>query len=227
LDQTIEEREEREDREDDESRHTRDSLRVNLGALSLLEVLEVLKDEGLLKESLYTKFASVHCSIDISDFLKKFSEGDLASFNYKVTPFTLLDHRRLAELMSNLKPESYYLGEIISISKEVQNFLVSLYDLSSEKYHKLYKNIDETSKIGWWAELIDTNKTKILEACKRNLQHKKNINVRTQPRSTAEQPRPSSELPRPTAELPRLTAELPRHDEDSRRANMVPKRRYI
>ena len=60
----------------------------------------------------------------------------------------------------------------------MHNFLVSLYDLQAEKYYKLYKNIDEISKIEWWSELIEANKAAVMETCKRNLQNRKNVDVK-------------------------------------------------
>jgi hypothetical protein len=79
---------------------------------------------------------------DLDEFIKKFTAGKLATFDYKNIPFTLLDHRRLSELIFNLYPEKYYIGEIYSENVEVFNFLVSCYDLQSDMYYKLYKNID-------------------------------------------------------------------------------------
>lgn len=68
--------EEREDVEEVEEREEEQVQKINLGSKSLLEIVEILKEEGLIKDiQLLQKFKKNHNHKNTMEFLSKFTSG--------------------------------------------------------------------------------------------------------------------------------------------------------
>jgi hypothetical protein len=80
--------------------------------------------------------------------------------------FTLLDHRRISELLINLFPAHYVIGNISNPHPEVQDFLEKMYDLSGEDYYKLYTKIDNISRVKWWGKILITQEERLSSSYK-------------------------------------------------------------
>lgn len=72
--------------------------------MSLLNLIKELASENLISPPIFREFATNHSKTDIDDFLMKFKKGKLHKFDFNVFKFTILDHRRLAELLVSEQP---------------------------------------------------------------------------------------------------------------------------
>lgn len=91
--------------------------------MALLSLIKELASELVISPPLFREFSVNHSSADIYDFLLKFKKGKLHKFNFNTFKFTILDHRRLAELLSTLKPQQFELGIIKQDDPEIEDFL--------------------------------------------------------------------------------------------------------
>ena len=61
-----------------EERNEEQVEKINLGSKSLLEIVEILKEEGLIKDTkLLQKFRNNHTHKNTMEFLSKFTSGKL------------------------------------------------------------------------------------------------------------------------------------------------------
>lgn len=126
---------------------------------------EVHKHE-LLPNDLVKNYTSKHSNADIFDFISKFKSGKLRKFDYASFPFTLLDHRRLAELLVSICPQDYCIEEVERSKDDAGEFLRNIYSLDSKEYYELYMKIDHTSKILWWSEIMVDQESRITKGVK-------------------------------------------------------------
>lgn len=96
-------------------------------------------------------------------FLSRFKEGKLHHFDFKTHPISILDHRRLSELLYNLHTDIYYKGPCRHSNPELYDFLINLYELPANHYFQLYNKVDSISHIEWWKELMKIHDEKLME----------------------------------------------------------------
>jgi len=61
----------------------------------------------------------------------------IQKWNFKNSKFTIIDHRRLSELLVRVFPKMYKIGQPMAINKSINDFLVNLYELTWTDYNKL------------------------------------------------------------------------------------------
>ena len=83
----------------------------------------------MITNKMANKFSENQDINTVMEFLEKLTSGHLDSYDFEAHPFTLLDHRRISELLSNLYSEKYKIGEVSSPNKDIHTFLVRLYEL--------------------------------------------------------------------------------------------------
>lgn len=103
---------------------------------------------------MYADFTASHSFSHILTFISKFYAGKLHEFDFQTIRFTLLDHRRISELLINLFPTEYFLGPLDSPHPKVLEFLEKMYELSGEEYYNLYYKIDNISRVKWWGKIL-------------------------------------------------------------------------
>lgn len=101
--------------------------------------------------STYNQFINTNGHLQIRRFLEAWQGGELAGFDFKRTYFTLLDHRRLSELLLHCFPTQYTRGSIDSLHPDVKEFIAATYRLNSDDYTEAYLLLDEISECSWWA----------------------------------------------------------------------------
>lgn len=91
-----------------------------------------------------------------------FKNGILHQFDFDKIKFTLLDHRRMSQLLINLYPKHYYTGKVHSTDPNAAPFLKSLYEMNGEEYYRLFTKIDKISKIKWWSKILITQEDNLI-----------------------------------------------------------------
>jgi hypothetical protein len=89
----------------------------------------------------------------IKDFIECWTQLKMHEYDFKKTPFTLLDHRRLSELLLHFFPERYTIGSIDAFHVDEKEFLRKSYYINAEDYVKCYLVLDSLSGRNWWEEL--------------------------------------------------------------------------
>ena len=135
---------------------------LNLGMMPLMDLVGIMASEGLISKKLCSHYMRNESNGLTKEFLLKFENGKLDSYDFKAMPFTLLDHRRISELLIKLYPEKYTIGRIGSMRRDIHKFLHGIYELSTKLYYDLYRNVDRVSKITWWQEMITNHKDAIV-----------------------------------------------------------------
>jgi hypothetical protein len=125
-----------------------------LGKATLRDLVCEIYSKQFISEALYADFSGKHSFGDVLAFIDKFYAGKLHEFDFQEIKFTLLDHRRISELLVNLFPAEYSLGPPESPHPKVREFLERMYDLSGEDYYNLYYKIDNISRVKWWGKIL-------------------------------------------------------------------------
>jgi len=79
-----------------------------------------------------------------------FVMNNIKAWNFKQIKITIMDHRRLAELLTKVFPKDYKIYFPASLNEDINEFLTNLYELTPLDYHKLLETLDATSKTTWW-----------------------------------------------------------------------------
>lgn len=87
---------------------------------------------------IYNQFINRNGHLHIRRFLEKWVDGSLYEFDFERTCFTLLDHRRLSELLIHLYPNKYTLGTYEALHHDVKEFISKTYYLNSDDYVQAY-----------------------------------------------------------------------------------------
>jgi hypothetical protein len=124
-------------------------------------VEEVYKKK-LISELLYKEFIAHHTLNDITEFLSKFYTGRLHQFNYEKIKFTLLDHRRMSEILLHLFPGEYEIGEVRNSHPDINSFMAKMYEMEGGDYYHLFIKIDRISKVRWWSKILMTQDSKLM-----------------------------------------------------------------
>jgi hypothetical protein len=115
---------------------------VDLGVWGLDEVLEECYNRDLIPLAVYNQFINRNGHLQIRRFLEAWQGAELTTVDFKRTTFTLLDHRRLSELLIYCYPQFYTLGSIEALHSDVKEFISATYRLNSDDYVESYLLLD-------------------------------------------------------------------------------------
>ncbi len=102
---------------------------------------------------IYNQFLNINGHHETRKFVDKWLNCELHIFDFKRTCFTLLDHRRLSELLLHLFPKKYTLGTYEALHHDVKEFITKTYYLSNDDYVQAYLLLDEISECTWWSDI--------------------------------------------------------------------------
>lgn len=77
---------------------------IDLGVWNVEEVLEECYKHNIIPLHLYNQHINTNGHLQIRRYLERWMQGELQLFDFQKTSFTLLDHRRLSELLLHLHP---------------------------------------------------------------------------------------------------------------------------
>ena len=80
-------------------------------------------------------------------------KGKLGEFDFERTAFTLLDHRRLSNLLMHFFPNDYTLGTPDALHHDIKEFFRRVYALNDDQYVRCYLILDIISGRTWWADI--------------------------------------------------------------------------
>lgn len=83
-------------------------------------------------------------------FLNLFTHNTLQQWNFRANKITILDHRRLSELLCKLNPKRYKICTPLALDKQISGFLTSLYGLSIEEHQAMLNVVDGISRVDIW-----------------------------------------------------------------------------
>jgi hypothetical protein len=123
---------------------------IDLGVLSIEEVTEHCYDHRIIPINVYFEFVKAVTPDCAKDFIELFKANKLEVWNFKAIKITILDHRRLCELLARLFPQQYKIGRPLALDNEICIFLNTLYDLTPQNYRLMTDAIDGISKLTFW-----------------------------------------------------------------------------
>ncbi len=83
-------------------------------------------------------------------FAQLFLDGRTKEWDYEHMKITLIDHRRLSEVLVKSFPEHYVIYQPQALQKDIHDFLFNLYLLTANDYYTLLESLDANSGVDFW-----------------------------------------------------------------------------
>ena len=123
---------------------------MDLGVRSLDEVVELAYHRKIISEELYVEYVANYTQEKINEFINAFIQNDLTRWDFVQFPITIIDHRRLTQILVRLFPKTYQCTDPRSMEPLTNQFLVNLYEMVPSDFNKLLELMDRQSQVTFW-----------------------------------------------------------------------------